>query len=1253
MSTFPVSGTLVGYTAAPVLQYLDDAAAQPSGTLTPTPVPIIQGATPTPTPSPTLVDHLPSSLPAVSWRTPARPWTPTGVTKAMLLTRLRAEINYWSGHIAGSGAMIDPFTGTEEQYATPCYAKGVATLVANGDTSFLSTGTAAMTKACADYANGTMPSGAGPEFWIPPCVEALKLFTTSGLISGGTIATWRSNLSTTQYTLSGGGPGPNWNTYASRGAWLQQQNTLITHNAATTLIESLWSGGQQARMEASSYHLWHDTDNTFPDALSVEKVGRGNLLAMAFGGYDGASATTIRADVLAGTLTDMLLQGPTGEAPNGGRTSDHIWVDHAVALLMQLGAEMTTDAWRAGQFRRAAMNAFVQAARWARGDGSFQVTKNFFDPNERVGYQNASNFGNYNGNTIFMLSDLIDYMVKTTENPCYAEIGGYAFQPDANDFAAAFANAGGMQIEIGLAGDTQQISGNTWSVLGLRRFGRPGWDTRLGPADGRNLGISSPNVAFGPAIQVAGTWYQNFDAPQNWTGTFSTSFVSPVLVICRLVWNSTNPSDPTFQQDLIITPDGVLSDVSRTKVGNESAWGMVIPLLKNDGDLAGLSTVMTQTIVNPNRAGTTTPAGWIASTTYGAGKDDQNFIQINSAGVSMTNVDTVRTSYGDVSRVRAVTSDAHHYTFVYPRNPSDPTAQNVRDSFIVEPNGFASSLGFVSGTLYSGRTSAGGFGASMSLSGATTPDVTFNTACTFILQITGGVVTSIETDTNVTATFRGQSPVSVTAFTPLSVSFSPGVTPVPVTTVPITTVPVPTWLPLPAGAIVTPTSFSFVHPNLPVSGNHTVSVRDASSPTVSGTSSSFTVSLAPPITTVPITTVPLGGGTLTRPASQILGFSHYKSAQNTDSTFAGYVQNYFNAMGVPYHWKYCSTVDDHIANIYWDGTGYFGGGWGTATGAILNANGINPIYNGRFIGKADSPTTWQEIINGQHDDIFANLVGICKAAGCTKLIYRASIEFNNDAFADSINKAPASSAGAQFDTWIACFRRIANVMHSLDTPTFKTLIAWNPNYQNFNVPGGCDIRRLYPGNSYVNVLTLDIYNNIYTDQDHSDWNADGTFAGTHSADLTTWLNKANNRYKFWNEPAAKSFNPNDVGNNGYQADGRGGVTTFNGDGLAGIGWGLNKHIAFAKLVGKPIGFDEIGCGYNQFADPNFGGCYIKNDPAFIPFIFQRCADAVAQGVSINHLSIFSEDAPDSHGEIFVSGTAPQWQHYFGDGGGTP
>ena len=149
------------------------------------------------------------------------------------------------------------------------------------------------------------------------------------------------------------------------------------------------------------------------------------------------------------------------------------------------------------------MLAFQSIARWRRTDGpwagSYFVTKNHFDPALRVGYQPASQYSNYNGSLMFHLAEAYHARAsEIEERPAPAEIGGYAVEMDPQ-FASAFANAGGMQMQANLRGQVGVTHENRWSPLGVVRFARAGWDTRLGPSDGALT--KTGGVSFAPAFR--------------------------------------------------------------------------------------------------------------------------------------------------------------------------------------------------------------------------------------------------------------------------------------------------------------------------------------------------------------------------------------------------------------------------------------------------------------------------------------------------------------------------------------------------------------------------------------------------------------------------------------------------------------------------------------------------------------------------------------------------------------------------------
>jgi hypothetical protein len=149
--------------------------------------------------------------------------------------------------------------------------------------------------------------------------------------------------------------------------------------------------------------------------------------------------------------------------------------------------------------------------------------------------------------------------------------------------------------------------------------------------------------------------------------------------------------------------------------------------------------------------------------------DQQNFIALKSTHQLDASSPAVRGGYGDLRPVRVTDSkDGSVETFVYPRNAGDPDAESVRASFVRHGQDFSSVLGRVKGTLYVGRTSAGGEGNAIDLDNDGKNDVTFNQTCAFILQLKNGRVIAMETDRSVKATVAGKK-IQLAPFTPVTV----------------------------------------------------------------------------------------------------------------------------------------------------------------------------------------------------------------------------------------------------------------------------------------------------------------------------------------------------------------------------------------------------------------------------------------------------------------------------------------------------
>ena len=681
----------------------------------------------------------------------ARPFSSVDVTSADLLSRVEGEVAYWATQQVSNGSIPDPYTHLTYSGTASDFAYGGALLVSTGNLTYLNQTIDAMNWAANNYATTADDSTSdGLEFDITPLVNAYTLLKASGKVSASQLATWATDLNTTKTNPNQ--LNSNWSTYAMDGAWLQYKAGLISLASATNTIETLWTQYQSARENSSTGGLYVDGPSP-PYSLSVEAVGRGNIVALLAAGYDGPSAAAMATASSEGSQASLLMQDPSGQAPTGGRTDDHLFVDADYQAIDQTLAATTANAALAAQYQTAADLTFTEMSRWENANGTFQVTKNQFSPSLEVGYQTASTFSAYN--TSLMDSTATAYLEMTSKTvaqaPTPAQIGGYVYDT-ASGFDATFADAGGTAIEIETQGATSQSFGQYWNTLGIDRIGRVGWDTRLGPSDGASNG--SNGVSFGPTWEVGGSWIHLAAEAGKYAGTVSTTLASPVLTMLTVVWAPTGGgSGPTFTQKLTITPDGMLSQT--TESGGSDPFGMTLPLMQNDG-----ATTMTQTIANG-----------IASTSYPGGADAQNFIALNSGAVLSAETAMLST-YGDITPVRATSSGSEADVFVYPSSSGDPAAASVKSSFDLTATGYSSGLGWVSGTLYSGRTSAGGYGSSIALSGSGAPDAVFSKPVDFILQVSDGVITNVETSAAVTATIEGKS-YSLAAYTPAAVSSAP------------------------------------------------------------------------------------------------------------------------------------------------------------------------------------------------------------------------------------------------------------------------------------------------------------------------------------------------------------------------------------------------------------------------------------------------------------------------------------------------
>jgi len=479
-----------------------------------------------------------------------------------------------------------------------------------------------------------------------------------------------------------------------------------------------------------------------------------NIEAILSSGYGGPSKATMETFVVKGGENAIKVLDPTGQGAAGGRSGDHSWNDVIPGNVYERLAnryKMQGDEERAGRYRRAAMQALRGIDRWLRADGSYSTTKNQFDFNLQVHYADYSARTQYNGNMMYHQAESYYlHRADITEWPTWNEIGGYAFQTD-DEFAGAFVNAGGMHMQVALRGQTNIAFGIYWTALGVTRFSRVEWDSRLGPSDGIRDETSGIGVSFAPTFMQGGSWVRLASIPNVYRADFSASFVHPLLVRFALDYHpQTGQTGPTFHEDFVVTPDGVLVTLSSSAPAGQ--WGHTWPLLTNDG--AGPLV----TSVGAN----------IAATRFSGGTDEQNYIALGGSAAALATDGSVRSGYGDLQAVRYVAAgNAPNRTFVYPRNAGAPTAAAVRDSFMTTASGFTTVLGRVAGNTYVGATSAGGEGTSLDIDGDGTPDVTFDVSCKFVLQLDHGRIIAVEADKAVTFTQGANAPIALQPYVPV------------------------------------------------------------------------------------------------------------------------------------------------------------------------------------------------------------------------------------------------------------------------------------------------------------------------------------------------------------------------------------------------------------------------------------------------------------------------------------------------------
>jgi len=257
------------------------------------------------------------------------------------------------------------------------------------------------------------------------------------------------------------------------------------------------------------------------------------------------------------------------------------------------------------------------------------------------------------------------------------------------------------------------------------------------------------------------------------------------------------------------------------------------------------------------------------------------------------------------------------------------------------------------------------------------------------------------------------------------------------------------------------------------------------------------------------------------------------------------------------------------------------------------------------------------IISGSYDGDYKGVVDAWVNAGFKTVDLRLGYEMDGGFMPWFMGDTP----GTQSD-WVKAFQHLSTLMHGEAKALGATAnIVWNPADINWTSQS---VSASYPGDAYVDVVSVDAYSPLYP-LDLYDWSKNN---GTVDATIQQWWADPANRDHFWSHPNATQWNPT---------------------GTSGSGFGIEDAIALAKAHGKPLAISETGAGGDGLTTGPV------DDPEFPKWLASELAKAQSEGVSIAYVNIW--DVQLSDGNWKFSGAAGKpleaaaWAKYFGNASG--
>ena len=282
--------------------------------------------------------------------------------------------------------------------------------------------------------------------------------------------------------------------------------------------------------------------------------------------------------------------------------------------------------------------------------------------------------------------------------------------------------------------------------------------------------------------------------------------------------------------------------------------------------------------------------------------------------------------------------------------------------------------------------------------------------------------------------------------------------------------------------------------------------------------------------------------------------------------------------------------------------------------------GIPMSDNNHWAGNAAGSTNddfFKGVINGTYDGDYKGVVDSWVKAGFQTVDLRLGFEMDGSFMPWFMG----NDAGTQSD-WVKAFQHLSTLMRGEAASLGATAkIVWNPADINWSSQ---PVLATYPGDAYVDVISVDAYSPLYP-LDLYDWSKNN---GTVDTSIQQWWADPANRDHFWSHPNGTQWNPN---------------------GTPGSGFGIEDAIALAKASGKPLAISETGAGGDGLTTGPV------DDPEFPKWLASELTKAQSQGVSIAYVNIW--DAKLSDGNWNFSGAtgkpleAAAWAQYFGNASG--